>query len=196
MVQRLAEVQPIGCTQRHQTHISQTRQAPEYLLQRTDADQHWRRHDPSLTECSSAAPPLKRAHSPIPAQQSTLIPGTCPDIPRYCCAGTLQGDVCQISRAYSAMVRSEEKNPLPAVDMMDISVHLAWSRYVSSTRACASALRIDSRPGSGYACQSRRGHADPTTNIFQLYMHAFERTPCNAALCRCSHRAPQTARVP
>ncbi len=55
----------------------------------------------------------------------------------YGCAGTLQGAVRQISFAYSAMVRSEEKKPLPAVDMMDISVHRVWSWYVASTRACA-----------------------------------------------------------
>ncbi len=111
MVQRLAEVQPVGCTQRHQMHISQTRQAPEYLLQRADADQHWRRHEVSLTECSSAAPPLTRAHSPIPAQQSTFtldpwhlprhtplllrrhFAGRCvPDIARVLCDGAIRGE--------------------------------------------------------------------------------------------------------
>ncbi len=60
----------------------------------------------------------------------------------YGCAGTLQGAVRQISFAYSAMVRSEEKKPLPAVDMMDISVHRVWSWYVASTRACAPASRL------------------------------------------------------
>ncbi len=67
---------------------------------------------------------------------------TPPHLITYGCAGTLQGDVCQISFAYSAMVRSEEKKPLPAVDMMDISVHRAWSWYVASTRACAPRITI------------------------------------------------------
>ena len=35
------------------------------------------------------------------------------------------------------MVLSEEKKPLPAVDMMDMRVHLALSLYVSSIRSCA-----------------------------------------------------------
>lgn len=52
-------------------------------------------------------------------------------------AGTWQGWVFQISRAYSMIVRSEEKKPLPAVDMMDMRVHLALSLYVSSIRSCA-----------------------------------------------------------
>ena len=51
-------------------------------------------------------------------------------------AGTWQGWVFQMSRAYSMMVRSEEKKPLPAVDMMDMRVHLALSLYVSSMRSC------------------------------------------------------------
>ena len=41
-----------------------------------------------------------------------------------------------MSCAYSMMVLSEEKNPLPAVDMMDMRVHLALSLYVSSTLSC------------------------------------------------------------
>ena len=44
-----------------------------------------------------------------------------------------------MSRAYSSMVLSEEKKPLPAVDMMDMRVHLALSLYVSSTRSCTQA---------------------------------------------------------
>ncbi len=36
------------------------------------------------------------------------------------------------------MVRSDEKKPLPAVDMIDISVHLAVFLYVSSTRSYTS----------------------------------------------------------
>ena len=36
------------------------------------------------------------------------------------------------------MVRSDEKKPQPAVDIIDISVHLAVFLYVSSTRACNS----------------------------------------------------------
>ena len=44
-----------------------------------------------------------------------------------------------MSRAYSSMVRSEEKKPLPAVDMMDMRVHLALFLYVSSTRSCTPA---------------------------------------------------------
>ena len=41
-----------------------------------------------------------------------------------------------MSCAYSMMVRSEEKKPLPAVDMIDMRVHLALSLYVSSIRSC------------------------------------------------------------
>lgn len=44
-----------------------------------------------------------------------------------------------MSRAYSSIVRSDEKKPLPAVDMMDMRVHLALSLYVSSTRSCTRA---------------------------------------------------------
>lgn len=42
--------------------------------------------------------------------------------------GTLQGSAFQMSLAYSEMVRSVENLPDPAVDMMDMRVHLAWSR--------------------------------------------------------------------
>lgn len=42
----------------------------------------------------------------------------------------------QISRAYSAMLRSDENIPDPAVDMMDIFVHLARFLYVLSTFSC------------------------------------------------------------
>ena len=44
-----------------------------------------------------------------------------------------------MSRAYSLIVLSDEKKPLPAVDMMDMRVHLALSLYVSSTRSCTGA---------------------------------------------------------
>ena len=50
--------------------------------------------------------------------------------------GTSQGSACQICLAYSSMVRSVENLPLPAVAMMDMRVHLAGSRYVSSTLVC------------------------------------------------------------
>jgi len=51
-------------------------------------------------------------------------------------AGTTQGCTSQISFAYSAIVLSDENLPLPAVDIMDMRVHLALSLYVSSTLAC------------------------------------------------------------
>lgn len=45
----------------------------------------------------------------------------------------------------SAMVRSEEKKPEPAVDMMDMRVHLAWSRYTASTRSCRGTRKSQGR---------------------------------------------------
>ena len=39
----------------------------------------------------------------------------------------MHGCTFQMSFAYSAIVRSEENLPLPAVDIMDILVHLALS---------------------------------------------------------------------
>lgn len=48
-----------------------------------------------------------------------------------------QGLTCQMSSAYSRMVRSEENLPLPAVYMMDLRVHSAWSLYTSSTSSWA-----------------------------------------------------------
>ena len=38
--------------------------------------------------------------------------------------------------AYSRMVRSELKKPLPAVLMMDFSVQASWSLYTSSMWSC------------------------------------------------------------
>ena len=42
------------------------------------------------------------------------------------------------------IVRSDEKNAEPAVDMMLIRVHLARSLYVSSTFACTDTVAISS----------------------------------------------------
>jgi hypothetical protein len=51
----------------------------------------------------------------------------------------------------SAIVRSEEKNPAPAVDMIDIRVQCAGSLYTASTRSCTI------MPGAGRTEVKQRG---------------------------------------
>lgn len=51
----------------------------------------------------------------------------------------------------SAMVRSEEKNPAPAVDMIDIWVQCAGSLYTASTRS------YTMMPGAGRTEVKQRG---------------------------------------
>lgn len=53
-------------------------------------------------------------------------------------AGGFRGCTCQMSLAYSTMVRSLLNLPLPAVYMMERRVHSSTSLYTLSTSSCAS----------------------------------------------------------
>lgn len=112
-------------------------QQPELLLHLhpkqcvTSASQQHNR----LTACSSLR---TQQHDASRASCCALLQPASPRLLLLYSAGGFRGCTCQMSLAYSTMVRSLLNLPLPAVYMMERRVHSSTSLYTLSTSSCAS----------------------------------------------------------